>query len=95
MKDAKLAKRRLRESQEKAGKLAGTTEDRKITFEQLAERWLVSRKVEIKDSSYTRRITTVKGLGSYFKGQVVTRPPEKTNTAAVVLRITFDANAAA
>ncbi len=70
-KDAKLAKRRLREFQEKAGKLAGTTEDRKITFDELSKRWLASRKAEIKETSYTRRVTAVKGLAPYFKGELV------------------------
>jgi integrase len=70
-KDASLAKRRLREFQEKAGKLTGTTEDRKINFDELAKRWLASRKAEIKASSYTRRVTAVKGLEPYFKGELV------------------------
>jgi integrase len=70
-KDANLAKRRLREFQEKAGRLAGTTEDRKITFDELAARWLESRKAELKASSHTRRVTAVKGLTPYFKGELV------------------------
>jgi integrase len=61
----------LREFQENAGKLAGTTEDRKITFEELSARWLASRRAEIKASSYTRRVTAVKGLKPYFKGELV------------------------
>jgi integrase len=70
-KDATLARRRLREFQDKAARLAGSTEDRKITFDELAKRWLASRKAEIKASSYGRRVTAVKGLSPYFKGQLV------------------------
>ncbi len=58
-------------SRRRRGKLAGTTEDRKITFDELSKRWLASRKAEIKETSYTRRVTAVKGLAPYFKGELV------------------------
>jgi integrase len=69
--DFALAKRRLREFQDKAGRLSGDSVDRAMQFEDLAERWLASRKPELKASSYTRRVTALKGLGAYFNGHPV------------------------
>ena len=69
--DAALAKRRLREFQDKASRLAGDSGDRAIRFEDLCERWLASRKPELKASSYYRRVVAVRGLGKVFDGTVV------------------------
>lgn len=69
--DYALAKRRLREFQEKAGLLSGDSENRTLNFEELTERWLATRKPELKPSSYTRRETAVKGLMPFFKGHLV------------------------
>lgn len=69
--DPALAKRRLREFQEQAGRLANDKDSRGLRFEELAERWLASRKPELKPSSYIRRETAVKGLLPFFKGHSV------------------------
>ena len=69
--DFALAKRRLREFQDKAGRLSGDSVDRAMQFEDLAQRWLASRKPELKASSYTRRVTALKGMGAYFNGHPV------------------------
>jgi integrase len=70
-KDQALAKRRLREFQDKATRLASDSENRGLRFEELSERWLESRKAELKPSSYARRVTAVKGLGPFFDGHLV------------------------
>lgn len=70
-KDPALAKRRLREFQEQAGRLVGGEGNQGLRFEDLTERWLATRKPELKASSYTRRETAVKGLLPYFKGHLV------------------------
>jgi len=69
--DAALAKRRLREFQEKAGRLTGDGADRALHFEDLAARWLASIQPELKPNSYHRRVTSLKGLSPYFNGHPV------------------------
>lgn len=51
--------------------MAGDADDRSLRFEELAARWLASRKPELKPSSYARRETAVKGLSPFFKGHLV------------------------
>src|SRR5262245_66357769 len=48
-KDAALAKRRLREFLERAGQLAADGTNSSIRFEDLAQRWLASKKAELKE----------------------------------------------
>lgn len=69
--DQALAKRRLREFQEKASRLTSDSENRGLRFEELAARWLTSRQAELKASSHARRVTAVKGLSPFFDGHLV------------------------
>jgi len=71
--DFALAKRRLREFQGKASKLAGADADKGLLFEDLAQRWLSSIKPDQKSISYTRRIVAVKALSLFFRGEHVTK----------------------
>ncbi len=69
--DYALAKRRLREFEEKADRLRGS--DGRLTFEELAERWLASIKGHLKPSSHARRAHAIKMLTPFFKGVQVRR----------------------
>lgn len=69
--DPALAKRRLREFQDKAALLTTGSEDRSLKFEELAARWLSSRQPELKTSSFRRLEAAVKGLSPYFVGCLV------------------------
>ena len=59
--DLALARRRLRDFQDKAGRLSTDGDGRNIKFKDLAVRWLDTRKSELKPSSYERCETAVKG----------------------------------
>jgi integrase len=69
--DAALAKRRLREFQEKAVRLTGDGAERGLHFEDLASRWLASIQPELKPNSYHRRVTSLKALSPFFNGHPV------------------------
>ena len=69
--DAALAKRRLREFQDQAGRLNTDGMNSSIRFNELAERWLAAKRPELKASSAARRATAVKALGPYFNGRLV------------------------
>ena len=69
--DAALAKRRLREFQDQAGRLNTDGTNSSIRFNELAERWLAAKRPELKASSAARRATALKALGPYFNGRLV------------------------
>ncbi len=69
--DAALAKRRLREFQDQAGRLNTDGTNSSIRFNELAERWLAAKRPDLKASSAARRATAVKALGPYFNGRLV------------------------
>ncbi|MGC1481185.1 MAG: site-specific integrase [Chthoniobacterales bacterium] len=69
--DQALARRRLREFQDKAARLPGDSSERNLRFEELSARWLASRQGHLKASSYNRRVTALKGLAPFFNGHVV------------------------
>src|SRR3954468_1111291 len=69
--DPALAKRRLREFQDKAGRLTPDGTNGSIRFNELAERWLAAKRPELKASSAGRRATALKALGPYFNGRLV------------------------
>lgn len=64
--DLALAKRRLREFQERVTKLSVEGDNRNLRFEDLANQWLASRKAELKPSSFNRREVALKGLLPYL-----------------------------
>jgi integrase len=69
--DAALAKRRLREFQNQAGRLNTDGTNSSIRFNELAERWLAAKRPDLKASSAGRRATALKALGPYFNGRLV------------------------
>lgn len=69
--DLALAKRRLREFQEQAGRLSTDGTNSSIRFNELAERWLAAKRPDLKASSAGRRATALKALGPYFNGRLV------------------------
>jgi integrase len=70
-KDAALAKGRLREFLDRAGQLATDGTNSSIRFEDLAQRWLATKKAELKASSAYRRESVLKQLKPFFKGRLV------------------------
>jgi integrase len=69
--DAALAKRRLLEFQNQAGRLNTDGTNSSIRFNELAERWLAAKRPDLKASSAGRRATALKALGPYFNGRLV------------------------
>lgn len=69
--DAALAKRRLREFQDRVTKLSVEGDNRNLRFEDLANQWLDSRKAELKPSSFSRREVAVNGLLPYLGGHAL------------------------
>jgi integrase len=69
--DAALAKRRLREFQNHAGRLTTDGTNNSIRFNELAERWLAAKRPDLKASSAGRRETALKALAPYFNGRLV------------------------
>jgi integrase len=69
--DPALAKRRLREFQDRAGRLASDGTGSSIRFDDLAKRWLDAKRPELKASSAGRRETALKALGPFFNGRLV------------------------
>lgn len=68
--DRKLADRRLADLRSKIGTLA-ITEDAKLSFEEVAQRWLDTSRHALKASSVKRRETCIKNLTPFFKGVAI------------------------
>ncbi len=66
-KDRKLAERRLTELRAQVGNLT-ITEDARLSFDDVAKRWMDTTKHTLKASSITRRETCIANLSSFFKG---------------------------
>ena len=66
-----MAKRRLREFQDRAGRLTTDGTNSSIRFNELAERWLAAKRPDLKASSAGRRETALKALAPYFNGRLV------------------------
>lgn len=64
--DRKLAERRLADFRQKIGLLSKTENSRKITFAQIAKRWLESLKPTLKPMSYRRRETGIAQINPYL-----------------------------
>jgi integrase len=67
--DLVLAKRRVADFRTQAGRLTGT--EKSLTFEGLFKQWLASIRPHLKDSSYQRRVTSLKQVTPFFKGHLV------------------------
>jgi integrase len=67
--DLALAKRRLAEFRTSASRLTGT--EKTLTFEGLSKQWLASIRPHLKESSYKRRVTSLKQVTPFFKGRPV------------------------
>jgi integrase len=66
-KDRKLADRRLKETREQIGCLS-LTEDAKLGFEAIANRWLESIKHTLADGTIAQREIRIRNLAPFFKG---------------------------
>lgn len=66
-KDRKLAERRLSELREKVCGLT-TGDEAKVSFEDLAKRWLNLSRPHLKPKSFVRKETSVKGITPFFAG---------------------------
>jgi integrase len=69
--DPALAKRRLRDFQDRAGRLASDGTGSSVRFDDLANRWLDAKRPELKASSAARRATALKALLPFFGGRLV------------------------
>ena len=69
--DPALAKRRLRDFQDRAGRLTSDGTGSSIRFDDLAKRWLDAKRPELKASSAGRRETALKALSPFFGGRLV------------------------
>jgi integrase len=69
--DPALAKRRLREFLERAGRLGTDGADSSIRFDEVAQRWLASKTAELKPSSAYRRKSVLKQVTPYFTGRLM------------------------
>jgi integrase len=65
-KDTALARRRLNELGDKVARLNQTKGSSRLTFGDLAERWLGNHRARLKDKSVSRLDTCLKGLKPYF-----------------------------
>ncbi|MHB8523334.1 MAG: tyrosine-type recombinase/integrase [Limisphaerales bacterium] len=66
--DPALARRRLAEHRQRVDRLNQTKGASKITFSELAERWLATMQIRLKESSISRIQVCLKGLAPYFRG---------------------------
>jgi len=69
-KDRKLAHRRLTEFQAQIGNLT-ISDDARLSFDEIAKRWMDTTKHTLKASSITRRETCIKNLAPFFRGVAI------------------------
>jgi len=69
-KDRKLAERRLAEFQGQVGNLT-ISDDARLSFEEIAARWMATTAHSLKPASVTRRQTCIKNLAPFFKGVTI------------------------
>ena len=69
-KDRKLAERRLAELRTQVGRLT-TSEDARLSFDDIAKRWMDVTKHALKESTVTRRQTCIKNLSPFFSGVAI------------------------
>ena len=66
-KDRRLAERRLAELRDKVGNLT-TSDEARVSFEDLANRWLELCRPSLKPKSFSRRECCLKGIAPFFVG---------------------------
>jgi integrase len=69
-KDRKLAERRLAEFQAQVGNLT-ISKDARLSFDDLAKRWIETTRHTLKASSVIRREKCVKGIATFFRGMAI------------------------
>jgi integrase len=69
-KDRKLADRRLSELRDQVGNLT-TSDDARLSFEEIGKRWMAATAHSLKPSSVTRRETCLKNLAPFFAGVAI------------------------
>ncbi len=69
-KDRKLAERRLNELRSQVGNLK-ITEESRLSFEEMAERWMKATAHTVKSSTQRRRASAVKNLAPFFAGVTI------------------------
>ena len=69
-KDRKLADRRLAELRAQVGNLT-TSDDARLSFEEIGKRWMAATAHSLKASSVTRRETCLKNLAPFFAGVTI------------------------
>jgi integrase len=69
-KDRKLAERRLAELRSQVGRLT-ISEDARLSFPDIAKRWMDTTKHALKESTITRRETCIKNLTPFFAGVAI------------------------
>jgi len=69
-KDRKLSDRRLAELRAQVGHLT-ISDDARLSFDEIAKRWMDTTKHALKGSTITRRQTCIKNLSPFFRGMAV------------------------
>ena len=69
-KDRKLADRRLAELRAQVGNLT-TSDDARLSFDEIGKRWMAATAYSLKASSVTRRETCLKNLAPFFAGVTI------------------------
>jgi len=69
-KDRKLADRRLAALRDQVGNLT-ISEDARLSFKEIADRWVATTQQGLKPASITRRQTCIKNLVPYFQGVLI------------------------
>ena len=69
-KDRKLAERKLAEFRDQVGNLT-VSDDARLSFEEIAKRWIATTVHALKPSSILRRETCIKNLSPYFAGMAI------------------------
>ena len=86
-KDRKLAERRLAEYQAQVGSLT-ISDDSRLSFEDIADRWMATTAHALKASTVTRRRTCIKNLVPFFKGVTIRNIRPAHCEAWVTTRVT-------
>ncbi len=69
-KDRKLADRKLSELRDQVGNLT-TSDDARLSFDEIGKRWMAATSHSLKPSSITRRETCLKNLAPFFAGVAI------------------------
>ncbi len=86
-KDRKLAERRLAEYQAQVGCLT-ISKDSRLSFDDIADRWMAATSHALKASTITRRRGCIKNLSPFFKGVTIRNIRTQHCEAWVTTRVT-------